>query len=175
MKKPLPAAFLAAALLLQGCGFTPLYATDTAGGEPALRSVNFAGVEASEVARPFVTRAFERRFGGDDDAAAAYDLFLTVREQAQALAVQLDDSVTRYNYRLEGSYTLTDRSSGKSLAGRATSIASFNVVDSQYSTLYAEEAAREKAARVLAEEIERDILLKLAAARESEKVARRTK
>jgi LPS-assembly lipoprotein len=168
-------ALAAAALALQGCGFTPLYATDTAGGGPALRSVNFAGLEASETSRPFIERALGRRFGGDDDLGAAYDLFLSVREQAQPLAVQLDDSVTRYNYRLDGTYTLTDRTSGKSLTGRASSVASFNVVNSQYSTLYAEEAAREKAARVLTEEVERDILLKLAGARETEAVARRPK
>jgi LPS-assembly lipoprotein len=161
------ALILALAPLVGSCGFTPLYATATAGGAPALRSINLAGIEASDAAKPFVARAFGRRFQFDETAPAVYDLFVTVRETAQPLAVQLDDSVTRYNYRMEADYTLNERASGKSVNGRADSVASFNVVDSQYSTLYAEEAAREKAARVLAEQVERDLLLKLAAAREN--------
>ena len=47
------------------------------------------------------------------------------------------------------------------MQGSAEAVASFNVVDSQYATLFAEEAAREKAARTLIERIERNILLRL--------------
>lgn len=157
--------------LLPGCGFQPLYATDD-GGAAGLRNVALVSVEASEEIEPIVERAFARRTARDP-AAAEYDLSLTATEQAERLAVQIDASVTRYNYRLVGRYTLVERGAGKRYTGSVTSIASFNVVNSQYSTLYAEEAAREKAATQLAEDIERDILLELAAANERPAGARK--
>lgn len=159
--------FLLFAPLLSGCGFTPVYATNGGGDGPPLKGVKLAGVEASETAAPILTRAFLRRTALAGDAVE-YDLVVTVKESAQPLAVQIDDSVTRYNYRLEANYTLTKRADGKEIKGKADSVASFNVVSSQYSTLFAEQDAREKAARVLADEVERDILLKFAAARQAD-------
>jgi LPS-assembly lipoprotein len=158
-------AAAAGAALLHGCGFQPLYATND-GSAPGLRNVALSTVSAPEEITPMVTRAFSRRTSAEP-AAAAYDLQIIAKEQAERLAVQIDASVTRYNYRLVGRYTLTERSSGKRYAGSVVSIASFNVVNSQYSTLFAEEAAREKAANQLVEDVEHDILLKLAAANEA--------
>lgn len=158
-------AAAASAAFLHGCGFQPLYATD-GGGPPGLRNVALATVSAPEEISPLVTRAFSRRTSSEP-SSAAYDLQINAKEQAERLAVQIDASVTRYNYRLVGRYTLTERSSGKRYSGRVVSIASFNVVNSQYSTLFAEEAAREKAANQLVEDVERDILLRLAAANEA--------
>lgn len=160
---------LLASSLLSACGFTPVYATGEAGGEPGLKGIHLAEIKTSETARPTLTRAFQRRTALGENAD--YDLALTVRETAQPLAVQIDDSVTRYNYRLEADYSLTKRADGSVMKGRAQAVASFNVVSSQYSTLYAEEAAREKAARVLAEEVERDIMIKLATAKQAASAA----
>lgn len=151
-------------LLLSGCGFQPLYATSD-GAAPGLRNVALATLNAPEEIEPVVKRAFSRRTA-PEAGAAQYDLLLTTTEQSERLAVQIDASVTRYNYRLIGNYTLVERASGRKFKGRITSISSFNIVNSQYSTLYAEEAAREKAATQLVEDIDRDILLKLAAARD---------
>lgn len=155
-------ALAAAALTLPSCGFQPLYATAD-GSAPGLRNVALSTVSAAEDIEPALTRAFARRTA-PSAAAAQYDLLLSAEEQSERLAVQIDASVTRYNYRLVGNYTLVERAGGKKYKGRITSIASFNIVNSQYSTLYAEDAAREKAATQLVEDIERDILLKLAAA-----------
>lgn len=151
------------ALLLAACGFRPLYATPKGGGT-GLTQMALLSVEAPEAIGDVVNRAFERRIRGGDDAR--YDLSVKATEQAERLAVQIDASVTRYNYRLVGDYTLVERATGKRYRGNVISIASFNVVNSQYSTLYAEEQAKEKAAAQLVEDIERDVLLKLDADRE---------
>jgi len=158
-----------AATLLSGCGFQPLYAT-TPGSSAGLRNIALGEVAAPEEIQSLVARAFSRRTA-TNPAGAAYDLSVRTTEQAQRLAVQIDASVTRYNYRLVGRYELVERTSGARYRGSVTSIASFNVVNSQYSTLFAEEAAREKAANQLVEDIERDILLKLADANEKAKRA----
>ncbi len=155
---------IAIALALAACGFRPLYATAD-GDASGLASMALASVEAPEAIAPIVESAFRRRIRGEA-SAAQYDLTVKASEQAERLAVQIDASVTRYNYRLVADYTLVERTTGKRYAGNVVSIASFNVVDSQYSTLYAEEAAKEKAAAQLVEDIERDVLLKIAADRD---------
>lgn len=164
------AAFLALAPALAGCGFTPLYATAKTGGEPALANVHVAKIESSDIAARSLYQEFKWRTAGENDAAR-YDLYLKVKEQAQQLAVQIDDSVTRYNYRMNGSYRLVDRTTGAATTGTANSVVSFNVVNSQYSTLFAEKSARQKAARELVEQLERDILLNLAAEQDARKAA----
>lgn len=160
MARKLILVLAAAAPLLQSCGFQPLYAT-TDGSGPGLRSVALSNVSAPDDVGPSISKAFARRIARDG-APVKYDLLVDASEQAERLAVQIDASVTRYNYRLVANYTLVERVGGKQYKGRVVSIASFNVVDSQYSTLFAENAARDKAASQLVEDIERDILLKIA-------------
>lgn len=168
----LAAALLAAAPLLQGCGFTPVYATQQAGERPLLTRMRIAEITGNDRLRETVGAAFERRTARGDEEPL-YDLTIDVREAAIPLAVQIDDSVTRYNYRMTASYILVRRSTKKSTRGSADAIASFNVVASQYSTLYAENAAREKAAQALAGQIERSIFLKFSAEERAEVEARR--
>ncbi|MDZ7629475.1 MAG: hypothetical protein U5J99_13830 [Parvularculaceae bacterium] len=159
MKRALLVTPVLAALLLSACGFRPLYATAEGGGA-GLSRMALTDVSAPDEVAPIVTRAFERRMRGQEEAAL-YDLSVKASEQAERLAVQIDASVTRYNYRLVADYTLVERTTGKRYTGNVISIASFNVVNSQYSTLYAESQAKEKAAAQLVEDIERDVLLKL--------------
>lgn len=159
-----------AAPLLSSCGFTPLYATADTGGKSALASVHVADIQSSDFAARSLRQEFKWRAAAES-AGARYDLYLKVKEQAQQLAVQIDDSVTRYNYRMTGSYRLVERASGAATTGRADAVVSFNVVNSQYSTLFAEKAAREKAARTLVDGLERDILANRAAEREPEAAA----
>jgi len=156
------AFLLPVALLLQSCGFTPLYATPEGSKAAGLKNINLTGVTARDTIHPLVTRAIRDRQGFDTSATSAeYDLAVEAEEFAQRLAVQIDASVTRYNYLLRADYVLIRRVDGKTYRGATEAVASFNVVNSQYSTLFAEEAAREKAARTLIENIERDILLRL--------------
>jgi LPS-assembly lipoprotein len=155
------AAILAMAML-GGCGFQPLYAVKD-GAEPGLSRVALASLEAPEAMRAIIARAYARRAPGDS-SAAEYDLVLAAREVAERLAVQSDASVTRYNYRLVGDYSAVERASGRKFEGSVQAIASFNVVNSQYSTLFAEQAAKEKAATQLINDIERALLLQIDAA-----------
>lgn len=169
MRIPSIIAFVVAiAPALAGCGFTPLYATAETGGKSALARVHVADITSSsdEAARSLLAEFKWRAATESEDAH--YDLYLNVKEQAQQLAVQIDNSVTRYNYRMNASYRLVDRKTGAASTGAAKAVVSFNVVNSQYSTLFAEKSAREKAARNLVEQLERDILVNLTAEKETE-------
>ena len=160
-RTPVLAATLAGALLLSACGFKPIYAT-AAGAAPANRIVAVSQIVAPEIVAPYVADALDRRLAAENAAAAPYRLDVEVREYAEQLAVQIDATVTRYNYRLDARYWVTDATSGERFGGQARAVTSYNIVSSQYSTLFAERTAIEKAARLLAEEIERDLLIRFA-------------
>ena len=156
------ACALVAAVTLSGCGFKPIYATTDEGGAALVHRIAIASVAAPEAVAPVVSDALESRMKLEEGASPKYELFVSVRESAQQLAVQIDASVTRYNYRLNARYSVVDLESGKRTNGRALAVTSFNIVNSQYSTLFAERSAVEKAASQLAAEIERDLLIRFA-------------
>lgn len=154
-------ALLAAFLMLQGCGFQPLYATaDNAA--PTSQLVSLQSVNAPENIAPRVSDALGARLGAAEGVAPRYDLYVTATDRAEQLAVQIDATVTRYNYRLSAKYVAVDRVTGERFSGEARAVTAYNIVRSQYSTLFAENAAVEKAAALLAEEIERDLLVRFA-------------
>ena len=150
---------LAGFILLAGCGFRPLYATaNQAGFEHGVR---LGQISSPEIVGEYLGEALRTRLRIRDGQTPKYELSLTAKERAQRLAVQIDATVTRYNYRLSARYTLTDLETGNIIKGAANSVTSYNIVSSQYSTLFAERTAQEKAAGLLVQEIERDILFRL--------------
>ena len=148
-------------LTLSACGFKPIYATPDGVSAPVNRQIVIGPVTAPEEVHLYITDALRERIVLREGETPKYELTVVASEAAQRLAVQIDATVTRYNYRLTGRYLLRDLKTQETFKGRAQAITSYNIVSSQYSTLYAERTAREKAARLLAEEIERDILLSL--------------
>lgn len=150
---------LAGSLALSACGFKPIYATQE-GGSPISSQIQLERVVAPENVAPYLEEALNARIVSADGVSPRYELVVQARENADRLAVQIDATVTRYNYRLRGRYWVLDRETGERVRGVAEAITSYNIVNSQYSTLFAERAAVEKAARQLAEEIERDMLIR---------------
>lgn len=162
MRRPGLRALFAAlfGILAAGCGFKPIYATPE-GVAPVNRQISLSGVSAPEEVHLFVVDALQQRIILGPDETPRYSLAVNATENARRLAVQIDATVTRFNYRLIGRYQLRDLQTGEVINGAATAVTSYNIVSSQYSTLFAEQTAREKAARLLAELIERDIILRL--------------
>lgn len=156
----LTAGMVAGFLLATGCGFRPIYATSANGVPPLTQRIVVRDVAAPDTIRPLIEGALDERILLKAGQRPRYDLYISVKESAERLAVQIDATVTRYNYRLRASYTVVDLLSGRRSRGRVQSVTSYNIVSSQYSTLYAERTAQEKASRLLVEEIERDLLIK---------------
>ena len=152
-------AVIAGALAISGCGFQPIYATRE--GDALISSqINLERIVAPENVAPYLEDAFNDRIVSVEGVTPRYDLYVQAREKADRLAVQIDATVTRYNYRLLARYWVIDKQTGEKVRGVARAITSYNIVNSQYSTLFAERAAVEKAARQLAEQIERDMLIR---------------
>lgn len=149
-------------LTVSACGFKPIYAEPAPGARRFDQQVALNNIRAPQEVFPDVMDALNARFGTQEGGRANYNLNLNVTERAERLAVQIDATVTRYNYRLAGRYRLVDQRTGETISGTAESVTSYNIVASQYSTLFAENAAREKAAERLVELIERDLYIQFA-------------
>lgn len=154
------AIVLAAALLLAGCGFRPLYGTASLpeGATAAFASVRIDPIVAtndSDRIGFLLSDALDTALHAPGvKAEARYVLTLKLADERRGLGVQDDASITRYNYRLAAEWTLTPVGAEMPLAsGTAQTTASYNVVDSQYSTLVARGDAEKRAAREIAEQI----------------------
>jgi len=161
-KRAIASALLALiAAGLPACGFQPLYAERTGPAVEARRSVHVPEIAKPDPAGWLVQRDLERRFDPNRSGAdPAYRLDVRLTERRTPLGIQIDASVTRYNYLLQGDFRLIDLDSGKTLlAGESESISSYNVVRSQFATLSAEEDAREKAAQQLGADIQLQLAL----------------
>ena len=143
-----PGAILAC-LLLAGCGFHPLYASRTA---PQLASVYVEPIPERD--------GYEMRnqlidlFNSDgQEAGKRYRLTVTLNEASQGIALQNDATITRYNQTLDAKFTLSDAQGTTLYQGQQSELTAYNVVQSPYATLAAQQDASKRAAQDLAERI----------------------
>lgn len=151
----LPLPLLAAGLLgLGACNLRPIYGQ-------AERQKVLPSLAAIEVAPQSGSRdAFFRNYLLDElnpDGATRppeYDLEVRLRQQDNPLAIQLDNSATRYNLILGADFTLKRRSDGQPVYSSATRrVVSYNVRSDPFATLVAEQDAERRAAREVARQI----------------------
>lgn len=145
------------ALALSGCGFRPLYGAGP-GGVAAEHM--FAAVELDEIGGrlgPMVYHELQDQLhptGRAADVPARYRLAVKLKEKREGRAIEPDASITRFDYRLSGSYQLVKIDGGKVVhAGAVSSSTAYNVVESQFATLSARQDAEQRAARGVSEEI----------------------
>ncbi len=99
-----------------------------------------------------------------------YLLAIRLRRSASALAIQLDNTITRYNLTLTARFELVDRETSAPLyQSMVRRIASYNVRRAPYATLTAEIDAERRAAKELSNNIR--TLLAVYFAREAEEQA----
>jgi LPS-assembly lipoprotein len=139
--------------MLAGCGFHPLY-----GGklEPRLASI---------YVEPLAERdGYELRnqlidlLGSDGrEAGKAYHLTLTLNQVSNGVTLQNDATITRYNDTITATYVLTDAKGAEITRGSQTSLSSFNVSNSPYSTLAVQQDSDRRASDDLADRIRMDL------------------
>ena len=146
---------LAAGLALQACGFRPLYGPR--GGSDSHSDLAFVKVaeirsRSGQLVRNELLELLNPRGLSVDQV---YLLEVGLNESQEGLAFQRDDSVTRFNLRLTGSFALRDlRLDNKPvLQGRTQAIAAYDVVQADYANLIAEKDARARAAGNVAQSI----------------------
>ena len=142
-------AALIACLLLAGCGFHPLYGSRTA---PQLASVFVEPIPDRD--------GYEMRnslidlFNSDgQEAGKRYRLKITLNESSQGIALQNDATITRYNQTLVAKFVLMDVQGTELYHGEQSELTAYNVVNSPYATLSAQQDSSKRAAQDLAERI----------------------
>ena len=104
--------------------------------------------------RPIPGTAPDTRAGS---LGKAYRLKITLSEAQQGIALQNDATITRYNNTLDAHYTLSDARGDVLTTGEQKELSAYNVVQSPYATLAAEQDSSKRAAQDVAERIHLDL------------------
>jgi LPS-assembly lipoprotein len=142
-------------LVLVACGFQPLYGEREHGGDTqaALADVRVAPIpdRLGQVIRNHLLDILTPR---GTPTEARYRLTVRLRKAKEGLAFEQDESVTRFDVTIAADYELAEIASGETVAkGTARSIASYNVVRSDFANTAAERDAELRLARELSDEI----------------------
>lgn len=140
-----------------GAGLTPLYA------EPNVAS----NLHAVSIDTPKTRTGFMLRQQLEDELAVSntetprYHLAVTVVERRRPRGLNPDDTPTRFETRLDVSYTLTD-ADGKVLLQRSRPVfVSVNAVVQPYASIATQDDSEERVARAAAQVIRTDVALAL--------------
>ena len=135
--------------LLSACGFQPLYGNNTA---PQLSSI-FVEDIAERNGFELRTRLIDILDSDGMQTNKRYRLKITLSDSSQGIALQNDAAITRYNNRMEARFVLSDASGKEIYRGTQSELSSYNVVQSPYATLAAEQDSGKRAVQDMAERI----------------------
>ena len=146
------AVLVGSLLLLASCGFRPLYRQDASGATvPQMAAISIPA-PPDRLHQLLRNELLDRLNPTGQAVASRYVLTLKVTEARGAVLVTRTESVSRFNLTEALDYTLTDASTRTILIpGTLNSTASYNVLRAEYANLAAEEDARVRAARDLAD------------------------
>jgi LPS-assembly lipoprotein len=140
---------LLAPLALAACGFTPALAPN--GPATALLGTIYVQDPTEKNGFDLVER-LEERLGRPE--SLRFDLAYTITTETVGVGFTTDNQITRYNLKGVIDYTLTERASGTRVAGgRVQSFTGYAATGSTVAILSAEEDARLRLMRILADQI----------------------
>ncbi|SFX44916.1 LPS-assembly lipoprotein [Paracoccus pantotrophus] len=142
-------AVILGALVLAGCGFSPVYGPGGTGGKL------FGQVRTADPRTPddfaFAGRIAER-LGPDAQARFLLDYRLRIAVVPQAITP--DEVTTRYALNGTADFTLTEAGTGREVTrGQVSSFTSYSTTGTTIATMAAEQDAHERLARMLADQV----------------------
>ncbi len=152
-------------LILSACGFSPVYGTHSNSNAPLTGEANLSNVEIALIPNregQFLRNALiDRFYTNGTPNNAAYTLKISpIRENIFDFDITIDSEATRRQLRLNTQMSLIDKETNKVvLKNDLLSIASFNVLESEFSTIVTEQSARDNALNDLARKAERQLAL----------------
>ena len=157
-------AVLVSAVMLSACGFHPLYGNGgSAGVGPTLANVYVEPIP-ERVGYELRNELLDLFNATGEPGSAAYRLKLSVNETEEAVILQTNTAITRYNYTLSAHYELIPRDGTMPVkAGDVTALSPYNVAAAPflYATVTAERDAKNRAANDIAERIRTQIAVYL--------------
>jgi len=146
---------IVAAVVLSSCGYRPLYGQYSLAPQT---KQHLAAIKINQIPNRVgqqMRTALKRRLAPTaSQTKPVYGLSISLNETVSKLAVEESAFATRANFSLTATYHLTRLSDGMELTdGKIKSVSSYNVLDSDFATLTAENDARKDAVNDLAETI----------------------
>jgi len=148
-------------LLLTACGFTPVYGTQA---NKAV-STGFNDIDIALIPNregQFLRNALIDRFYTNGiPTSTNYHLKITpINETTYDFDITVESEATRHQLKLNTTMSLIDNRTKQTILTRnLLSISSYNVLQSEFSTIVTEQSARENALNDLARQIERQLSL----------------
>lgn len=144
------------ALGLSGCGFRPMYGSEStsAEAEALLGSVAVAPIGNDRVGQVLRNDLIDRISAGRSATNPRYRLDVKLESNELGGLVQSDASITRYVVTLRGNFRLVDVKTGQPVMTEvARTTAAYNVPASEYAAVSAQADAYNRASGALADEI----------------------
>jgi LPS-assembly lipoprotein len=150
---------LVASLGLAGCGFTPLYGD--AGAGTSLSRIDVTTQDDRLGYR--VREQLEDALGRDGSQTPLWRLQTTLEQSRRPMGRRIDDTATRYELTVRGTWTLTPTTGGDPVTGVETVTTTYAAADQPYAAIAAQQDGEERAAAELARLIRLDLLRTLSA------------
>ena len=149
----------AAAPILAGCGFTPLYGTPGVTSSLAAIQVTAPQGRTGELIREHLDDVLAR----NSNAPPAYKMSLALGEQRYPRGIRVDNVATRYEYVLVAAYSLTDAHTGAvATKGQVRVEVTYDSADQPYASVAAQQDAQDRAAGEAARRIQLELAAWLA-------------
>ncbi len=140
--------------MLYACGFRPLL--NQADGDAVrdeLAGIRITGL-GGRLGQHLEVALYENLNPTSSQVSSRYDLGIRLTNTNSALAIQLDNTISRYNLTLTAAFELKDRSDdGVIYRSTVQRIASYNVRRAPFATLTAQKDAERRAAEEIADDI----------------------
>ena len=139
---------------LTGCGFTPLYGDAGAGS-----SLSRIAVTTQDDRLGYrVREQLEDALGRDGRQSPLWRLDAVIDQSRRPLGRRIDDTATRYELTVRGTWTLTPVAGGPPLTGAETVTTTYAAADQPYAAIAAQQDGEERAAAELARLIRLDLM-----------------
>ena len=155
---------LAAMLLLQACGFQPLYADNNNLGVSSTLSTIYVEPISERIGYDLRNDLLDRLDATSSPQDSRYRLRLAITELEVPVVFTPNTAITRYNYTLTAHYDLVAREGAEAVkSGDVTAFAAYNVAAAPYlySTVAAQREAKTRAANDIAERIRIELVVYL--------------
>jgi LPS-assembly lipoprotein len=151
------------AILLSGCGFTPMYGSQSNQSDVAIPSqLSQIAIdiipdrEGQTLRNALIDRLYQN---GYPNAPIATLKVSQIKEARNELDLTKSSDATRAQLRMSSTMTLTDKSGAVVLTRPLKTITSFNILGSEFATRVTEESARQSGLQDLARQIELNLSL----------------
>jgi LPS-assembly lipoprotein len=159
VKRLLTLAAVCGSLALEGCGFTPLYAT--VGLAPKLAAIEV--IPPSGKTGFLLTQHLNDAFAHDRSRPAAYSMRLSVSDARFPQGLRTDGVATPYEYVVTAGYTLSNLPGGDvAKTGRVRVEVTYDSADQPYASIVAQQDAEDRATVEAARRIQLELAAWLA-------------